>query len=200
MLRHHVVKPVINEIFEVITPIRRIKQEIKPVEEVVETVVAREQDKEEVAQFPLKDEHPPPPPLPTIQRPPPPTTVPIVEQRPLNGLEEQVMAQIGHEYMLASSNSIMASVYGPPAMTTPNKKWRFYRTWQEFPITDSEHLVVTPPPQQLSHDIDVTTTTTLEEFGQRHQRPLQIPDRSKNNRMTHLKHKKSVQLRNKKKN
>lgn len=184
VLRHHVTKPVINEIYEVITPIRRIKQEIKPVEEVIETVVAREQDKEEV-QFPVKGDQPP-------QRPPPP---PVIEQRPLNELEEQVMAQIGQEYMLASSNSIMTSVYGPPATTTPNKKWRFYRTWQEFPISESGHLYVTPPP--LPRD-EITTTRTLEEFGQRH-RPLKIPARSKNNRMTHIKRKKTnTQLRKKK--
>lgn len=41
MLRHEVTKPIIQEVREIITPYRRVVQEIRPVEEEVKTIVSR---------------------------------------------------------------------------------------------------------------------------------------------------------------
>ncbi|XP_027204276.2 uncharacterized protein LOC113798000 [Dermatophagoides pteronyssinus] len=41
LLRHSVTKPIIQEVREIITPFRRVVQEIRPVEEEVKTIVAR---------------------------------------------------------------------------------------------------------------------------------------------------------------
>lgn len=43
ILKTEVVKPIIQEIHEVITPYRRVVQEIKPVEEIIQTLVSRRQ-------------------------------------------------------------------------------------------------------------------------------------------------------------
>ena len=49
ILRHSVVKPVLQQIREVVTPFRRITQEIQPVREEINTIVARGVNKAVVA-------------------------------------------------------------------------------------------------------------------------------------------------------
>lgn len=50
ILKHSVKKPIIQEIHEIITPSRKIVQEIQPVQEEILTIVAKNSDKEEAKQ------------------------------------------------------------------------------------------------------------------------------------------------------
>ena len=44
ILRHSVSKPIVQEIYEIISPYRRVVQEIKPVEETIQTIISRSND------------------------------------------------------------------------------------------------------------------------------------------------------------
>ncbi|OTF78256.1 DFP2-like protein, partial [Euroglyphus maynei] len=70
VLRHTVHKPIVQEIREVITPMRSIRQEVRPVEENIQTFVARSQPLSNGYEYgpPTPSSAPPP-------RPPPPQMV-----------------------------------------------------------------------------------------------------------------------------
>ena len=46
MLKHSVTKPIIQEVREIITPFRKITQEIQPVQEEILTIVSRGQEQQ----------------------------------------------------------------------------------------------------------------------------------------------------------
>ena len=114
ILKHTVTKPIIQEIFELITPYRLVRQEVQPVQELIETIVGKNVDskpeKFEPKDAPSNVEY---------------DNVDPVDHDPLytksseiNRVEQEVLDRVEQDYMAASANSLFSTIYGVPALAS----------------------------------------------------------------------------------
>lgn len=138
ILKHTVTKPVIQEIYELITPYRKIRQELQPVQEIIDTIIAKQNkittnqyeserpsielgkvgvpdqvydDTMEQSQVvdPRQEKQLSPRHADRSQSP---------RESKRDKLSRQIQREVEQDYMAASANSLFSSLYGIPALAS----------------------------------------------------------------------------------